>query len=94
MAWAVAMLSLAGLPPVAGFLGKLYLFWASLSANQYLLVLVALLSTLLGSVYYLRLIVVSFVYNKGEWSSYGFFYPMSAYLIVGALVILILGLWY
>lgn len=94
IAWAVAMLSLAGLPPVQGFLGKLYLFWASLSADQYFLVLLALLSTLLGSVYYLRLIVVSFVYNKGNWGSYGSFYPMSAYLIVGSLLILILGLWY
>ena len=60
------MLSLAGLPPVAGFLGKLFLFWASLSADQYMLVLLALISTLLGSVYYLRVLVVSFVYSKGN----------------------------
>jgi len=88
------MLSLAGLPPVAGFLGKLFLFWASLSADQYTLVLLALISTLLGSVYYLRVLVVSFVFNKGYWGFYGFFYSMSAYIVVICCVILVLSLWH
>jgi len=88
------MLSLAGLPPAAGFLGKLFLFWASLSSDQYLLVLLALISTLLSSVYYLRVLVVSFVYNKGYWGSYAPFYSISAYIVVVGCTILVLSLWY
>jgi NADH-quinone oxidoreductase subunit N len=88
------MLSLAGLPPVAGFLGKLFLFWTSLSADQYMLVLLALISTLLGSVYYLRVLVVCFVNQKGYWGSYGPFYSMSAYIVVISSVILVLSLWH
>nr|AIK66619.1 NADH dehydrogenase subunit 2 [Pediastrum duplex f. asperum]QFS20028.1 NADH dehydrogenase subunit 2 [Pediastrum duplex] len=94
LAWAVLMLSLAGLPPAAGFLGKLFLFWASLSSDQYLLVLLALISTLLSSVYYLRVLVVSFVYNKGYWGSYAPFYSISAYIVVVGCTILVLSLWY
>nr|AWV56982.1 NADH dehydrogenase subunit 2 [Pseudopediastrum sp. CL0201VA] len=94
LAWAVLMLSLAGLPPAAGFLGKLFLFWASLSSDQYLLVLLALISTLLSSVYYLRVLVVSFVYNKGYWGSYAPFYSISAYIVVIGCTILVLSLWY
>ena len=94
LAWAVQMLSLAGLPPAAGFLGKLFLFWASLSSDQYLLVLLALISTLLSSVYYLRVLVVSFVYNKGYWGSYAPFYSISAYIVVVGCTILVLSLWY
>jgi NADH-quinone oxidoreductase subunit N len=88
------MLSFAGLPPVAGFLGKLFLFWASLSADQYMLVCLALISSLLGSVYYLRVLVVSFVYNKGYWGSYGPFYPISAYIVGISCGILLLSLWH
>nr|AWV56983.1 NADH dehydrogenase subunit 2 [Pediastrum duplex] len=94
LAWAVLMLSLAGLPPAAGFLGKLFLFWASLSSDQYLLVLLALISTLLSSVYYLRVLVVSFVYNKGYWGSYAPYYSISAYIVVVGCTILVLSLWY
>nr|AWV56976.1 NADH dehydrogenase subunit 2 [Lacunastrum gracillimum] len=94
LAWAVLMLSLAGLPPVAGFLGKLFLFWASLSSDQYLLVLLLLISTLLSSVYYLRVLVVSFVYNKGYWGSYAPFYSISAYIVVIVCTMLVLSLWY
>ena len=88
------MLSLAGLPPVAGFLGKLFLFWASLSQDQYLLLILALISTLLGCVYYLRVLVVSFVYNKGHWGSYAPFYSMSAYIVIIGITTLLLSLWY
>ena len=62
---AVFMLSLAGLPPLAGFFGKFYLFAAALSAgeNQGLLWLVALafFGSLLSLYYYLLVLKVIFV---------------------------------
>ena len=62
---AIFMLSLAGLPPLAGFFGKFYLFAAALSAgeNQGLLWLVALafFGSLLSLYYYLLVLKVIFV---------------------------------
>jgi NADH:ubiquinone oxidoreductase subunit 5 (subunit L)/multisubunit Na+/H+ antiporter MnhA subunit len=52
----ILLMSLAGLPPIAGFVGKLGIFWFSLSAHQYELVFLALISTCLSTYYYLRII--------------------------------------
>ncbi len=53
-AMAVFMASLAGMPPTAGFIGKLYLFNAALGAGQLAVALVAALSTVVSVYYYLR----------------------------------------
>jgi len=53
-AMTVFMASLAGMPPTAGFIGKLYLFNASLGAGQVAVALVAALSTVVSVYYYLR----------------------------------------
>jgi len=53
-AMAVFMISLAGLPPTAGFIGKFYLFNAALSAGQPAVALVAALTTVVSVYYYLR----------------------------------------
>jgi NADH-quinone oxidoreductase subunit N len=50
----VFMASLAGLPPTAGFIGKLYLFNAALGAGQLAVALVAALTTVVSVYYYLR----------------------------------------
>nr|YP_010392183.1 NADH-plastoquinone oxidoreductase subunit 2 [Wahlenbergia marginata]UPX07792.1 NADH-plastoquinone oxidoreductase subunit 2 [Wahlenbergia marginata] len=53
---ALCLLSLGGLPPLAGFFGKLYLFWCGWEAGLYLLVLIALLTSVLSIYYYLKII--------------------------------------
>lgn len=55
-AMAILLLSLAGIPPTAGFWGKWYLFVASLEAGQMVLALVLALTSVVGASYYLRLI--------------------------------------
>lgn len=93
-AWAGAMLSLAGLPPVAGFLGKLGLFWWALNSQFYALVAVALLATLLSTIYYLRVLKVTYVDTPSQWGSYGTLGSMSAYIIALAWGLLALLLWH
>jgi NADH-quinone oxidoreductase subunit N len=51
------MVSLAGLPPTAGFLGKLYLFRAALGAGRTGLVIVGVLTSVVSVYYYLAVIV-------------------------------------
>ncbi len=57
----VFMLSLAGMPGTAGFVGKLWLFGAAIQAQYYWLALVGVLTTLLSFYYYLRVIVMMYV---------------------------------
>lgn len=98
VAWTIAMLSLAGLPPVAGFLGKLGLFWWALNAHMYVLVFIALLATLLSRVYYLRIVKVSYIENPtaatDPWQMFSQFSPIAAYCVAASTLILVVGLWY
>jgi NADH-quinone oxidoreductase subunit N len=56
-AMTVFLLSLAGVPPTAGFMGKLYIFKAAVGANLIPLAVTGILTSILGAFYYLRVIV-------------------------------------
>ncbi len=51
------MLSLAGIPLTAGFVGKWYVFWASINAGQIVLAVIGVLTSVVGAFYYVRVIV-------------------------------------
>lgn len=61
-AWALALfaLSLIGVPPLAGFFGKFYLFTSSLASGQTALVILATVASVLSAFYYLRLVKAAF----------------------------------
>jgi NADH-quinone oxidoreductase subunit N len=56
-AMTVFLLSLAGVPPTAGFMGKLYIFKAAVGAGQIPLAVAGILTSILGAFYYLRVVV-------------------------------------
>jgi len=60
-AMAVFMLSLAGVPPSAGFIAKLLIFKAAISAQAYGLAIVGVLTSALGAYYYLRVVVYMYM---------------------------------
>ncbi|MHB8733152.1 MAG: proton-conducting transporter transmembrane domain-containing protein, partial [bacterium] len=64
-AWALAvcLVSLAGLPPAGGFIGKLYLFRAALGAGQTGLAVVGVLTSVVSVFYYMR---VAYTVFSGE----------------------------
>jgi NADH-quinone oxidoreductase subunit N len=62
---AVFMLSLTGMPPLLGFVGKLYLFSSVVAVGQTTLALVGLLASLVSAVYYLRVIFTMYM-RPGE----------------------------
>jgi NADH-quinone oxidoreductase subunit N len=93
----VFMLSLAGIPPLAGFFGKFYLFSAALhsGANYGLLWLVALalLGSLISFYYYLIVLKVIFVDNPGtDLPGFRPDFIQRATIAVLALIVLFLGL--
>jgi len=55
---AVFMFSLAGIPPLAGFAGKLVIFMAAVDAHLYGLAVIGVLASVVGAFYYLRIIRV------------------------------------
>jgi formate hydrogenlyase subunit 3/multisubunit Na+/H+ antiporter MnhD subunit len=55
------MFSLAGIPPAAGFLGKLMLFSAAIQAHLYGLAALGLLASVVGVFYYLMIVVRMFM---------------------------------
>ena len=57
----LALFSLAGIPPVAGFFGKLFLFRAAARKGYYWLLLIAVLNATISLYYYLRPIRAMFI---------------------------------
>lgn len=57
----LALFSLAGIPPVAGFFGKFFLFTAAASRGYYILVLIAVLNATISLYYYLRVVKAMFI---------------------------------
>ena len=58
---AVALLSLAGIPPLAGFFAKYYLFTVAFESGYIGLVLLAVLTSLIGIYYYFRIIIAMYL---------------------------------
>lgn len=65
LAMALFMLSLTGLPPTVGFIGKFYVFQATLDAGYVWLALVGVLTSLISAYYYLRVVIVMYM-REGE----------------------------
>jgi NADH-quinone oxidoreductase subunit N len=61
----LALFSLAGIPPVAGFFGKFFLFSAAAQKGFYLLVFIAVLNTIISLYYYLLVVKAMFI-NKSD----------------------------
>jgi NADH-quinone oxidoreductase subunit N len=54
--FAMLMFSLAGLPPLAGFFGKLFVFMAAVKAGLYGLAILGVLASVVGAYYYVRIV--------------------------------------
>ena len=54
----ILMFSLAGIPPLAGFWGKWYVFFAAVNAGLYPLAIIGVLASVVGAFYYLRIIKI------------------------------------
>ena len=56
----IFMFSLAGIPPLAGFFGKLYVFRAAVDAELYALAIIGVLASVVAAFYYLRIVKVMY----------------------------------
>jgi NADH-quinone oxidoreductase subunit N len=88
----LALFSLAGIPPFAGFFSKFFIFMAAFKAGFHLLVFIALLNTVISLYYYLLIVKAMFI-NKSEtpvtsfksdvYSKIGMMICLAGILIIG-----------
>ncbi len=70
ISFAIVLFSMAGIPPLAGFYSKLYVFFAAMDSNMYMLALVGVLTSVIGCVYYIRLIKIMYFETTPKWTAF------------------------
>ena len=71
----IILFSLAGIPPLAGFFAKFYVFMSVIEESMYFLAVVGLLSTVIAAFYYLRIIKI--IYFDPEKQKYEINHPLG-----------------
>ena len=66
LALGIFMFSMAGIPPLAGFFGKLYVFLAAIESGLYTLAVIGVLSSVVGAFYYLRIVKLMYFDEPAE----------------------------
>ncbi len=65
-AMSVFLFSLAGIPPLAGFMGKYQVFMAAIGGDMIWLAVIGILTSVVGAFYYLRVIFLMYFSSEGE----------------------------
>lgn len=87
----VVLLSLAGIPPTAGFFAKYYIFTAAFQSGFTSLVLIAIIASLIGVYYYFRIIIAMF-FKEGSTTIIPVQSNHKLVLILVAIATIVLGL--
>ncbi len=95
IAMAIFLISLAGIPPTAGFIGKLFLFAALLDAKWIWLAVIGALNTVISLYYYVRVIRNMFLRDpEGSTTPIVFSNPQLTILLILLIPTLVFGLYY
>ncbi len=93
MFMSLMLLSLAGFPPTAGFVGKFYIFKSAVGAGHIWLVIVGAINTAISAFYYLRVVVTMYMREPEEELEFN---PYPSTLVIGlvlaAIGVLLLGI--
>ena len=85
----IILFSLAGIPPLAGFFAKFYIFTAVIEQSMYFLAIVGLLSTVIAAFYYIRLIKVMYFDEQKEKYDLNHSIGLKMILVISSTIILI-----
>jgi NADH-quinone oxidoreductase subunit N len=89
----VFMLSLGGIPPTAGFMGKLWLFGAAIDAKLYTLAMIGVLNSAVSLYYYIRIVVFMYLKKETAGSEPVFSPAMGVALGVAVVATLVFGVY-
>ena len=85
----ILLFSLAGIPPMAGFFAKFYIFISVIEKSMYFLAIVGLISTVVSAFYYLRIIKIIYFDEPKEVYDQDYNIGLKISLIVSTLIILL-----
>jgi NADH-quinone oxidoreductase subunit N len=92
-AMAIFLFSMAGIPPLAGFFAKLYVFLAAVDAGLYWLAIVGVLSSVVAAYYYIRIVKVMYFDDAAEPFDRDFGREIRLVVLGSAVLILFFFLW-
>ncbi|MBN1659074.1 MAG: NADH-quinone oxidoreductase subunit N, partial [Anaerolineae bacterium] len=93
-AMTVFMLSLAGVPPLVGFLAKLYVFGAAVQAGLAWLAIVGVINSVISAYYYLRVVAAMYMREAPEGRRADGLCPaLAAGVGIAAVAVVVLGIW-
>ena len=85
----IILFSLAGMPPLAGFFAKFYIFMAVIEAKMYTLAIIGLVTTVVSAFYYLRIIKVIYFDEPIEPFEENYDWGLKVSLVLSTILILI-----
>ena len=89
----IFLLSLTGVPPLAGFIGKLYIFVAAIKEGLYTLITVGLVNIVISMYYYLIVVKKMYITEPRDPSPITVSGPIKAVLYVGLAGTLVIGIY-
>ena len=89
----IFLLSLAGVPPLAGFIGKLYIFVAAIKEGLYTLITVGLINIVISMYYYLIVVKTMYINEPVDLSPVSISSPLKAVVYVGLAGTLLIGIY-
>jgi NADH-quinone oxidoreductase subunit N len=89
----IFMLSLAGIPPTAGFIAKYFLFAAVVETGHMAVAIIAALNVAIGLYYYMRVVVAMFITEPGDRPAVSFSPGLVSVVVVTLLLTLLIGLY-
>jgi len=89
LSFLIILFSLAGIPPLAGFFAKFYVFMAVIEAEMYALAIIGVVTTVVSAFYYLRIIKVIYFDKPSKPFDEGYDWGLKSSLILSSILILI-----
>ena len=88
LSFLIILFSLAGIPPLAGFFAKFYVFMAVIEANMYALAIIGLVTTVVSAFYYLRIIKIIYFDKPNKPFDESYDWGLKSSLILSSILIL------
>ena len=88
LSFLIILFSLAGIPPLAGFFAKFYIFMAVIEVKMYTLAIIGLLTTVVSAFYYLRIIKVIYFDKPKKPFEESYDWGLKSSLILSSILIL------
>ena len=89
LSFLIILFSLAGIPPLAGFFAKFYIFMSVIETKMYTLAIIGLLTTVVSAFYYLRIIKINYFDKPKKPFEINYDWGLKISLILSSILVLI-----